>query len=129
MQVNQKRLKRIPKDLDVFMCESSTLEKKPLISEKKFQTDLYYSILDNIISELDKRFTNNSDILCGINAFNPKGNHFLDYDLIVPLSNHYSCDLESLKAELKIIKKSINVYEEKFKLKITDVFIFHAFFM
>jgi len=65
--------------------------------------------------------------LYGISAFNPKGNHFLDYDLIVPLANHYSCDLDSLKAELKIIKKSINVYEEKFKLKITDVFIFHAF--
>lgn len=127
MHVKQKRLKKIPKDLEVFICESSTLEKKPLISEKEFQTDLYYSILDNIISELDKRFTNNSDILCGISAFNPKGNHFLDYDLIVPLANHYSCDLESLKAELKIIKKSINVYEEKFKLKITDVFIFHAF--
>jgi len=98
--------------LEIFICESSTLEKQPLISEKEFQTDIYYRILDNILNEIDKRFTDNSNILCGVSAFNPKASVFLDKDLIVPLANHYSCDIDSLEAELKIIKKSIKMYEE-----------------
>lgn len=57
------------------------------------------------MSELDKRFTDNFNILCGISPFNPKATHFLDYDLIVPLANHYSCDVDSLKSESKIVKK------------------------
>lgn len=54
-----------------------TLEKQPFISEKEFQTNLFYCILDNIISELDIRFTDNSNILCGISAFDPKTSNYL----------------------------------------------------
>jgi len=51
----------------------------------------------------------------------------VDYDLIVPLANHYWCDINSLEAKLKIIKKSIKVYEEKLKLKLHDVLFFMLF--
>lgn len=53
IQVKQKRLKKIFKQLEIFIRESYTLEKQPLVPEKEFQTVLYYCSLDNIISELD----------------------------------------------------------------------------
>jgi len=30
-----------------------------------------------------------------------KATYFLDYNLIVPLTDHYSCDIDSLEAESK----------------------------
>jgi len=59
--------------------------------------------VDNILNKLDKRFIDNSNILCGVSAFHPKASFFLEYDLIVPLANHYSCDIASLEAELALL--------------------------
>lgn len=99
----QKGIKKIPKHFEKFVVEEN-IQKPPLTSEKQFKIGLFYCILDNIIHELNKRFIDNSNILCGISALNPKAKQFMNYDLIVPFVNHYLCDTVYLRSELIIVK-------------------------
>jgi len=126
-KVKQRRIKKIPKGLEKFVYENSSMEKQVPIEENEFRSGIFYCILDKITNELDKRFGENSDIISGISALNPESTTFLTYDTILPFAKAYLGDIECLKSELKILKKSMNRYEIKNNLKIKDVFQFHNF--
>lgn len=53
------------------------------ISENYFKINIYNLILDGMITEMDKCFMNNEDLLSGISGFNPNSIQFLNYDVIV----------------------------------------------
>lgn len=128
MIVKQKRKRKIPKHFEKFFVKEN-VQKPTLTSEKQFKTGSFYCILDNIINELNKRFIDNSNILCRISALNPKAKQFLSYDLLVPLANHYLCDTISLRSELNIVYKSIKIYEKKFNVSVKNIFVLHTFLL
>jgi len=126
-KVKQRRIKKIPKGLEKFVYENSTMEILVPTEENEFRSGIFYCILDEITNELDKRFGDNSDIISGISALNPESITILTYDTILPFAKAYLGDIECLKSELKILHKSMNRYETKNNLKIKDFFQFHNF--
>lgn len=97
------------------------------MTENEYRSNIFYCILDKIISEFDKRFSDNSNIINGISALNPEFLTFLSYDILIPLAKVYSYDVESLKSELNILLKGIQRYEIKNKSKINKIFLFYEF--
>ncbi|XP_060867451.1 uncharacterized protein LOC132942815 [Metopolophium dirhodum] len=71
------RVKKLPKHLQQFIVEGSSLESSVLGSETDFRKNLYLIIIDKINAELSKRFSNNEDLLIGISVLDPR-NKFLD---------------------------------------------------
>jgi len=112
-KVKQRRIKKIPKGLEKFVYENSTMEILVPTEENEFRSGIFYCILDKITNELNKRFDDNSDIISGISALNPESITFLTYDTILPFAKAYLGDIECLKSELKILHKSMNRYETK----------------
>lgn len=129
VQFKNKRIKKIPKNLEKFVCDSKIIEKQPLVTENEYRSNIrvFYCILDKIINEFDKRFSDNSNIINGISALNPESITFLSYDTIIPFAKAYSCDVGNLKSELNILLKSIQRYEIKNKSKISNIFLFYEF--
>ena len=71
--------------------------------------------MDRIIAEMNSRFTNNSIILKGIGAMNPKSMFFLNEKAVRGLAENYKIDINSLNTELKLIMKTLKRYEEEKK--------------
>jgi len=69
--------------------------------------------LNKRTNELDNRFGDNSDIISRISVINLESFTFLIYDTILPFAQCYLVDIECLKSELEILKKSMNRYETK----------------
>lgn len=72
VQFKNKRIKKIPKNLEKFVCDSKIIEKQPLVTENEYRSNIFYCILVKIINEFDKRFSDNSNIINGISALNPE---------------------------------------------------------
>lgn len=52
---------------------------------------MYFTVVDNIPSELNKRF-HNSDFPTAISVFNRTSNNFLDDDFVLKFTNYYEGD-------------------------------------
>lgn len=72
------RVKKLPKHLQKFIVEDSSLESSVLNSETDFRKNLYLIIIDKINAEISKRFSNNEDLLMGISVMDPRNSNFLD---------------------------------------------------
>lgn len=55
-----------------------------------------------------------------------KNKKIFNYDLLVPLENHYLCDTDSLRTELNITKNSTKIYKVKLNINVKNIFIFHT---
>ncbi|XP_060873504.1 uncharacterized protein LOC132947264 [Metopolophium dirhodum] len=76
------RVKKLPKHLQQFIVEGSSLESSVLGSETDFRKNLYLIIIDKINAELSKRFSNNEDLLIGISVLDPRNKTQLYYSFI-----------------------------------------------
>ncbi|KAE9522672.1 hypothetical protein AGLY_016945 [Aphis glycines] len=108
--------------------EGNSLESSVLNSETDFRNNLYLIIIDKINAELNKRFSNNEDLLMGISVLNPSNSNFLDKKLIHPFVLSYMCDIDTLDSELNIIRKSLKQFESKYH-SIKTIFQFHKFLL
>jgi len=116
------RTKKIPERLRHFIfTEESSLEKQKFISKSDLKLNLFLPTLDYIINELDKRFTNNSNILSSISYLHPQNEHFLNYEQLKPLTSHYIIDLEMSLSEIKILPTTIKKYEIQNNIKIKSL--------
>lgn len=83
--------------------------------------NLFLPTLDYIINELDKRFTNNTNILSSISYLHPQNENFLNYEQLKPLALHYNIDLEMFLSEIKILPTTIKKYEIQNNIKIKSL--------
>ncbi|KAL4090975.1 hypothetical protein QTP88_025725 [Uroleucon formosanum] len=122
------RVKKLPKHLQKYIVEGNSLESSVLSSETDFRNNLYLIIIDKINAELNKRFSNNEDLLVGISVLDPSNSNFLDKKLIHPFALSYMCDIDTLDSELNIIRKSLKQFEAKYH-SIKTIFQFHKFLL
>jgi UDP-glucose 4-epimerase len=53
---------------------------------------MYFTVVDNILSEMNKRFNDNIDFLTAISVFNPTSNNFLNDNFVLKFTNYYDDD-------------------------------------
>lgn len=72
------------------------------MTESEFRIQIYYQLLDFCLSELNRRFSNENQILMkGISAVTPGSINYLCWDDIHPLAENFELNSDELKIELK----------------------------
>uniref|UniRef100_A0A8P4KJH8 Zinc finger MYM-type protein 1 n=1 Tax=Dicentrarchus labrax TaxID=13489 RepID=A0A8P4KJH8_DICLA len=70
-------------------------------SKHTFCVSVYYPVLDNMIGEIGRRFSNtNCNIMQGVQALNPSSPTFLREEAVLLLAEAYDSNIEDLKHEL-----------------------------
>ncbi|KAL1439208.1 hypothetical protein MTO96_001304 [Rhipicephalus appendiculatus] len=69
----KQRKKRLPLHLEQFvLSEGRPVEEESPDSKETFRVKVFLPVLDHLIVELTRRFTENNDVLCGVSALHPK---------------------------------------------------------
>ena len=80
-------------------------EQSCVSNEAKFRDELFYSLTNSILIELNDRFgTENILLLSSISAAHPSHEHFLDVEHLQPLASHLSINNIQLTNELGFVK-------------------------
>lgn len=96
------RRRKIPARFAQYATELQTSEDERPSSDTDYKIKVFFPVLDHVISELNQRFSDNSEILLGIGALNPKCEHFLSPARLRPLAQHYNCNMDGFEAELRL---------------------------
>lgn len=125
----QRRHKKIPKKFEKFYFTENLqhLEREPISEKDEFRVKIFMPALDHILSEMNNRFGNNSEILSGIDVLHPNSNSFLNFDHIKKLASHYKIDTELMQAEFKILKNAIPNYEKENNMQVNNILQFLDF--
>ena len=77
------------------------------------KTSLYFPVLDAMLSELDRRFTEKIFCTCMqfMQACAPRSPHFLESSHLAPLADSYGLDKSTLDMECTLAKQTLNVKE------------------
>ncbi|XP_019905690.2 zinc finger MYM-type protein 1 isoform X1 [Esox lucius] len=95
-----KRKKKLSSKLD-GLSVMSPLGERPDKSRDTFRTSIFYPILHNMLSEVNRRFSKlNCQIMKGIQALNPKSTTFCQEEVLFPFASIYECNIEDLKHEM-----------------------------
>ena len=126
---DKKRLKKLPKKFADYITEvgSAEQERIRITSEDDLRIKIFYPCIDNMICELKSRFSDNNDILIGLNYLNPKCDTFLDFEKLKKAGEHYNLDTELLEMEVKLVKKTVRSYELEKNCLINSAIKFHKF--
>ena len=120
--VKETRIRKFPKQFSSYLTEVTTSESRKISNNTDIKTMIFFPVLDRMVSELNRRFSDNNAILTGISSLNPKCNSFLNLSNIKPLAEHYKLDIESLESELKLVPKVIKRHEVENNIKIKTIF-------
>ena len=95
----------VPRRLDDYILIGSSLgHRDDLTSKDDYCYHLYYAVIDNMLGEMNKRFSeSNKEIMKAIQSCSPKSENYLDFEALKPLVDLYSSKLpseDSLKLEL-----------------------------
>jgi hypothetical protein len=86
------------------LCRRSACQLNPT----SFRQEVFFPILDAIISELASRFSDASkDLMSGVTALTPCRTEFLNYTILEPFSKHYQSNLDDLQMEVKQMQRMI----------------------
>uniref|UniRef100_A0A2S2QT48 Uncharacterized protein n=1 Tax=Sipha flava TaxID=143950 RepID=A0A2S2QT48_9HEMI len=119
--VKETRFRELPKQFSSYLTEVATSENRKISNYNDIKTMIFFPVLDRMVSELNRRFSDNYAILTGISSLNPKSNSFLNLLNIKPLAEHYKLDIESLESELKLLTKVIKRYEIEKNIQIKNI--------
>ena len=93
----QRRKTRRPQRMDDFVCMSSSGQRESLTSSQSLKINVWFPVLDNMLSELDRRFTStNLDIMKSLQACRPSSSTFLDSSQLSYLANFHSVNADLL---------------------------------
>ncbi|CAF2100084.1 unnamed protein product [Rotaria magnacalcarata] len=77
-------------------------------NENKFRDELFYSLIDSILIELNNRFSDDNILLfSSVSAVHPSNQQFLEIEFLKPLASHLLVDFKLLENELNIVKHFI----------------------
>ncbi|CAI6358341.1 unnamed protein product [Macrosiphum euphorbiae] len=86
----EKRQKNI-NTLSDYVITSTIGLKCNKTTTQKFRI-MYFTVIDNMLSEMKKRFNNNSEFSTAISVFNPISTNFLNDDFVLKCINYYGDD-------------------------------------
>ena len=108
------REKQLTQSLKQFVVESTVGIRENMHDAEQFCTGLYYEMIDNMLEELNERFSNNAfAIFEGVSALNPKSPSFLNYDKLINMAEHYGITDKNLKVELHQVQRLLDRKKEK----------------
>ena len=100
-QRKPKRSRQTTRALQDSVIASTLGQHVVLDSKHTFCVNVYYPVMDNMIGEIERRFSNtNCNIMQGLQALNPSGTTFLREEAVLLLANAYDSNIEDLKHEL-----------------------------
>lgn len=112
--------------LDAFFV-TSFLGKKTSTTEcprQSVKIDMFFSTIDRMLAEFDRRFSDNIDVLRCTSVFNPSCDEtFLQYELISTITQHYNkagINTDSLQSQLDTAKSLLSSQSSRPK----DIFAF-----
>ena len=95
---------------DVIVLESTGVrgDVSPSLSEH-FRTTLYLPVLDAMLSELERRFTDKNLMhMRAVQACAPQSPHFLESNQLAPLADSYGLNRSTLDMEYTLAKHTLN---------------------
>lgn len=121
------RATRLPAHLQQYvLSEGRAIEDEPCEAKEAFRVRVFLPVLHHILAELGRRLTENNDVLSGMTALHPRSERFLDICLLKPFAEHYSCDIESVEVECKLIGKVLQRIEADRKCEVKTLLQFVA---
>lgn len=103
-----KRTKRRPGRLDSSVVMSTVGAGTEMTCEDEFKIQLYYPVMDVLLSELDRRFnTQNKMLLKSIASLDPTSGTFLNKEALLAMVEQYHINDEYLEVELKQAQRLI----------------------
>ena len=107
-ELTQSRRRRRPRMVDDFISFESTAStghRESLNSSESLKTNIYFPVLDHILSEIDRRFTQtNLDLMKSLQACHPLSSNFLEPSQLNPLASLYSLSTDLLATECTLAK-------------------------
>lgn len=98
----------MPARLQDSVLTSPRIESRSGHTKDAFRVDIFYPILDTVIGELDRRFSQaNIDIMRGIQALGPESDHFLQLAKVKPFAEKFEANIDDLEHELHQAKRLI----------------------
>jgi len=119
--VKETRFRKLPKQFSSYLTEVATAENRKISNYNDLKTMIFFPVLDRMVNELNRRYSDNNAILTGISSLNPKSDSFLNLSNIKPLAEHYKLDIESLESELKLVTKVIKRHEVENNIQIKNI--------
>lgn len=97
----KQRVRKMPRRFDCSAVDESVGHRSEVDTQTAFRQHIYYPVIDCIISELARRFSDHSlTVMIGIQALTPKHKSFLNYDCIESFAHLYKSDIEDLGHEI-----------------------------
>ena len=85
-------------------------------NENKLRHELFYSLVDSILTELNDHFSDENILLfSSVSAVHPSNQQFLEIEPLILLASHLIIDLKQLENELSVVKHFIR--EKKASMK------------
>ncbi|KAK7880157.1 hypothetical protein WMY93_033180, partial [Mugilogobius chulae] len=101
-----KRKKRLSTKLDGHAVMSHIGCRPEQQQEGSFRANLFYPIIDHMLAEMNRRFSNiNCQLMRGIQGLNPSNDLFCDEVVLSPLASIYRCNMDDVKTELHQLKR------------------------
>ena len=77
-------------------------------NEEYYRTCIYYQLIDNVLVELNDRFSSkNIQLLSGVSSLCPENDSFLCFDSLKPFADHFNFDSLTLSNELTVAKSML----------------------
>lgn len=116
--------RKLPVRFSSYITELPTSKNRTVMCKNDVKIIIFNPVIDRMINELQRRFSDNNPILSGISSLNPQNKSFLDFQILLPFAKHYDVDIESLESELKLIPKLIKRHQIEKKTKINTILDF-----
>lgn len=102
----QRRTRRLPQRLRGFITEHVSAEQQNPTSKDSIRTQVFYPVLDAMLSEMNHRFSKDScGVMMGVQSLNPEGEHFLDANSVKEFGKLFDADQEDLQHEIPQAKR------------------------
>lgn len=76
--VKETRFRKFPKQFSSYLTEVAIAENRQISDCNDIKTMIFFPVLDRMVNELNRRFSDNNAILTGISSLNPKSDSFLN---------------------------------------------------
>lgn len=107
----ERKRTRTPRRLDGFIVLEKTGQRS---NPSNVHITIFYEVLDCLISEIDRRFSEAScAVFCGISALCPGGQTFLSEEPLNAFAKAYSVKQSDLKHEIPLVKKLLTKEPEQ----------------